>query len=462
MSRRRSILILLLFAAALCLCGGEEQVRVVLKDPATKDTVPYSFFKPEKPILLPKNYIRKPDEFRGVWIATIANLDFPKYADAASFRTAFRRKAEKLRDAGFSAVIFQVRPACDAFYESKFNPWSRYMTGTDGQSLGESFDPLPFMIRTAHEAGLEFHAWLNPYRVGGNLTVTKKKFLETLSSGNFAVKNPDCVLAYKTPNGRLNLFLNPGEPLVLLHILDTVREILEKYPVDAIHFDDYFYPYDDIGTCDMKSFLRYAKPGESLADWRRRNINTMVESVSRLIRKFRKEGKSHARFGISPFGIWANQPLPEPVSPAAREKWKQVPTHPEGSESKGYQSYYTQYADTRLWVRKKWVDYIAPQIYWGFSHSAAPYAAVTDWWAGAVRGTGVDLYVGIGVHRVGEYGDVMDPEEIWNQLLYNGGRPEIKGHVFYSMRNLETPSNACQKKALRLAVENCWNGTLPN
>ena len=443
------------------LCGGEERERVVLTDPGTGAPVPYSFFNPKKPILLPKNYIRKPNEFRGIWIATIGNLDFVKHENAASFRADYRAKIEKISKAGFNTVIFQIRPACDAFYKSEINPWSRYLAGADGKALNGEFDPLPFMIRTAHEAGLEFHAWLNPYRVGGNMTVSKKEFLETLSKKSFAAQHPEYVLEFLSANGRRNLFLNPGEPAVLLHLSDTVREILEKYSVDAIHFDDYFYPYEDIGECDKATFLRYAKPGQTLGDWRRSNVNLMVESVSRQIRQFRTSKGREIRFGISPFGIWANQPLPAPTSPAALEKWKKIPTSKLGSESRGYQSYYTQYADTRLWVRKGWMDYIAPQVYWGFRHTAAPYAAVTDWWANTVRGTKVDLYIGVGAHRIGAFGDVMDPKELLNELLYNASRPEVKGHVFYSMRDLEYPANECRKRAIRLAVEECWQGEAP-
>ena len=380
-------------------------------------------------------------ELRGVWVATVENIDFPQHADAASFRRDFTRLCEELIKRNFNAIFFQVRANNDAFYPSKINPWSRWLTGREGRGI-PNFDPLGFAVEEAHRHGLEFHAWLNPYRVIGSTKLTKAAYLQTLAPENFARRHPELVLAAPLEKGARLLFLNPGEPAVVRHILDTVAEIAARYPVDSIHFDDYFYPYTDIGSIDAATEKKYNRSKLSTEQWRRANVDNMVAGVKARLKSV-TAGKRHIRFGISPFGIWANK--------------KHVAA---GSLTGGKESYFSQYADTRGWVKKRYIDYIAPQLYWPFGHSTAAYAALADWWAKQTAGTGVDLYIGMAIYRAGAGGDWNNPEELANQLRFNSQYPEIKGAIFFSARRLLQPDNATMRQAAA-KIAALWSRRVP-
>lgn len=326
---------------------------------------------------------------------------------------------------------------CDAFYPSKHNPWSRWMTGKEGQAI-PNFDPLAFMVAEAHKRGLEFHAWLNPYRVNAGAQVGKATYLKTLDNKSFAKRNPGLVLESKLANGRYSLFLNPGEPRVVEHIADTIAEILENYPVDAIHFDDYFYLYSDIGTIDSASFQRNNPGRLSLEDWRRGNVDKAIYTVKKTVDAYNRRSGRKVAFGVSPFGIWANKK-----------------SNPNGSLTGGKQSYYAQYADTRGWVRKGWVDYIIPQLYWPFSHEVAAYAALADWWSDAVKGTRVRLFIGQGLYRVGAE-RIWQPRELVDQMRYNQMLFNVDGTVIFSYRNVFMPGNGQMKEAVSRILQGCW------
>ena len=199
-------------------------------------------------------------EMRGVWIATVENIDFPKCRSAAEFKQQYRARLQKLRAAGFTAVIFQIRSNCDAFYPSVLAPYSRWMTGREGAGF-KNFDPLRFMVDETHRYGMEFHAWFNPYRVENKTGLSKQAYLQTLAAGNFARRNPQWVLAQRNGNG-FRLFLDPCIPQVVQHLCAVVREVITSYPVDAVHFDDYFYPYEKLGNEDNHSFARYNPPDD--------------------------------------------------------------------------------------------------------------------------------------------------------------------------------------------------------
>ena len=276
--RRFAALVLLLSAGLFPARGGAE----VLNDPTTGRPVRYAGKFSSARVTLPDHYRAKSREFRGVWVATVENIDFPRHADAASFQRDFIQLVENLRKANFNAIFFQVRPMCDAFYPSKLNPWSRWMTGQEGRSYG-SFDPLAFMVEEAHRRNLEFHAWMNPYRVHGGTPLRRNAYLRTLAGGSFARQNPALVLESKLANGRYSLFLNPGEPQVVRHIVDSVKEILARYPVDAIHFDDYFYLYTDIGNIDQATFRSRNPRRLSLAQWRRSNVDNVIYGVRQAV-----------------------------------------------------------------------------------------------------------------------------------------------------------------------------------
>ena len=421
---------------------------------SAQKTVP---FTAASEFVLPANYRNRPGEFRGIWVATVQNIDFGKNTTAAAFRKEFNTVLKNISNAGFTALIFQVRPMNDAFYPSRLNPWSRWMTGKEGKGFTDEpgFDPLAFMIRETHRAGLEFHAWLNPYRVANRVNTTKNAYLKTLAKNNFAAKYPSYVLTAK--NGReLDLILDPGEPAVRNFLRDTVLEIIQQYDVDAIHLDDYFYPYTALGSADAATFRRYARKGEKLEDWRRRNVDTLISQIHETIRKHNRMNGSKVRFGISPFGIWANS------KPVERLNWKDPNHKPEGSPTAGSQSYFKQYADTLKWVREGWIDYIVPQLYWSFYHHHAPYAPLALWWTQAVRknNPAVDLYVGHGVYQHGTAADWKDPDELTDQVLFNQAIG-IKGSAFFSYTRIFRPDNAAQKRASRKLIRDFWKRSYP-
>ena len=393
-------------------------------------------------------------------------MDFKPSKTPADFISQYIQLIQKMKKAGFNTIIFQVRPMNDAFYPSKYNPYSRYLTGKEGAGFAiASFDPLKFMISEAHRQGMEFHAWFNPYRVHNGVNMSKERYLATLDRNNFAAKNPDCVLSLPQQNGTNMLLLDPGNPKVKLFLCNTIREVVEKYHVDAIHLDDYFYPYSGIGSADTASFLKYgAKNYRSIDEWRRNNVNALIRNLHVLIRQNNQKQKKSIRFGISPFGIWANSP-----DPNSRKKKNDkagmppVKSHLYGSLSSGSQSYFDQYADSRRWIREGWIDYIVPQLYWSFDHEKAPYAALADWWADQVRGTKVELYIGHSVYKLGSSEKAWQyPSELANQLKYNMMLPEIKGSFFFSARHIFPGENAAQQQGCRQVVEHLWKKQLPS
>lgn len=335
-------------------------------------------------------------EMRGAWITTVYNKDWPSIKNnPEKQKEEFITILDKLQDLGINTVIVQVRPKGDALYPSSINPWSEVLTGTQGKDPG--YDPLAFMISETHKRGMEFHAWFNPYRITTSGTDTSK-----LSSNHPAVKNPNLILKNSEA-----LYYNPGLPEVRKHIVDTVKEVVTKYDVDAIHFDDYFYKVaekDDDTYENSKSTL-------SEADWRRENINLMVQEVKAAIKSI----KPSVEFGISPRGIYKNSE----------------------SGTSGAESYSQDYADSVKWIKSNWIDYITPQLYWRFDNSAAPYGKLVDWWSQQVKGTDVKLYIGQGVYKDGSGSNSENVvAEIEKQIKYNRNNSEVKGSMYYTTDNL--------------------------
>ena len=435
---RRGMVLLL---TAGCLYGAAAGERI-LKHPVTGRPVAYGGKFSSAQVSVPDAYRPKAREMRGVWVATVENIDFPAHNNAAAFQRDYLTIVNNLKRANFNTVFFQVRPMNDAFYPSKLNPWSRWMTGQEGKALA-GFDPLAFMVTETHRRGLEFHAWLNPYRVVASTKLRKAAYLKTLDNRNFAKRNPHLVLEVKRPDGTWSLLLNPGEPRVVRHIIETVREIVQNYPVDGIHFDDYFYLYGGVGDTDRNTFRQYNPRRLPLEDWRRANVDAVISGVKQALTvHFRRTGRKVA-FGVSPFGIWANRK-----------------SNPAGSLTGGFQSFSGQYADTRDWVKKGWVDYIAPQLYWPFSMDVAAYAALADWWAGTVKGTNVNLYIGQGVYRLGS-NQTWPAGEIVDQLLYNTKLGEVDGSIFFSYRSVFSPSNPTMREGVARVLRDCWRTPVP-
>ena len=324
---------------------------------------------------------------------------------------------------------------------SSINPWSRWLTGEEGRALDGGFDPMAFMIAESHRRGLKFYAWLNPYRVGQTELGAASTYLKSLSAGNFARKNPGLVARWN--NAKTNkavFFLDPGRSEVVTHIVATVREVLERYRPDGIVFDDYFYPIGVGDTCDAATFRKFGRKGQTLADWRRANTELLIRSVAGTVRAFNRLNGTSIPFGISPVGIWANR----------------SEAFPDGSPSKGVEAYSQSFADVRKWVKNSWVDFVIPQVNWGFANNRAPFAGIVNWWSDLVRGTKVKLYIGIGVYQAGVAAGMESSSELSNQLLYLMLRREVSGSAFFAARHCLNPENNAQRTSLRTIFTGYW------
>ncbi|MDD2551466.1 MAG: family 10 glycosylhydrolase [Dysgonamonadaceae bacterium] len=303
----------------------------------------------QTPELYPKR------EFRGAWIHTVGQSRYQQM-NSAAMKHYITEMVRKLDNAGINAVIFQIRPEADAFYKSDLEPWSRFLTGKQGKAPDDpTFDPLEFIIEECHKRGMELHAWMNPYRVQSNIN-------SELAPNHMFRSQPERFLQYGN-----QLYFDPGLPENRGFISEVVRDIVSRYDVDAIHMDDYFYPYPIAGEPfpDDNSFKRYAaSQGFSVNqrdDWRRNNVNLLIQQVKLAI----AGAKPWVRFGISPFGIYRN---------------KRNTPDGSGSETNGLQNYDELYADVKLWVEKGWIDYNMPQLYWEIGHKLADYTTLAHWW----------------------------------------------------------------------------------
>ncbi len=294
-------------------------------------------------------------EFRGVWIHTVGQDRYRKM-NSAAMKYYLSEMVRKFDEIGINALIFQVRPEADAFYQSDYEPWSRFLAGRQGQAPDDpAFDPLAFLIDECHKRGMELHAWLNPYRVKSNASTQ-------LAEEHIYWKYPERFLQYGN-----QLYFDPGLPENRNFICDVVRDIVSRYDVDAIHMDDYFYPYPIAGVPfpDDGSFNTYAAlqgfSQNQRDDWRRNNVNLLIRQIKYTI----AGAKPWVRFGISPFGIYRN---------------KKNTLDGSGSDTNGLENYGDLYADIKLWVEKGWIDYNLPQLYWEIGHKTADYITLLEWW----------------------------------------------------------------------------------
>lgn len=353
-------------------------------------------------------------EFRGVWVATVANIDFPSAPGLPNnvLKTEWDELLDYVEEFGFNAVIVQIRPAGDALYPTELAPWSYYLTGEQGKApLGE-FDPLQYMLETTHERGMEFHAWLNPYRATMNLDTSR------LAADHRLRSDPDWFLTY----GK-KIYFNPALPEVRQHIVDVVGEVVDRYNVDAIHFDDYFYPYKikDTPFPDDTDFTRYGGGFTDIADWRRSNTDSLILGVKDRIRN----SKPWVQFGISPFGVWRNASV-DPI---------------DGSPTRaGQTSYDDLYADILKWLREGWIDYVAPQLYWSIDYPLADYETLVYWWGNHTYGR--NLYIGQAGYKVGDnpVAEWNTGNEIGRQLNLNRNISTVDGTILFSLRSLRANS----------------------
>lgn len=318
-------------------------------------------------------------EFRGAWIQAV-NGQF-RGIPTEKLKQTLIDQLNSLQGAGINAIIFQVRPEADALYASQLEPWSRFLTGVQGQAPSPYWDPMQFMIDECHKRGMEFHAWINPYRV-------KTSLKSELSANHLYNIHPEWFVTYNN-----QLFFDPALPESRRHICMVVADIVSRYDVDAIHMDDYFYPYPAKGMDfpDDASFARYGGGFTNRADWRRSNVNILIQKIHETIRGL----KPWVKFGISPFGIYRNEK-----------------NDPFGSKTNGLQNYDDLYADVLLWARNGWVDYNIPQIYWQIGHPAADYETLVKWWAKNTENR--PLFIGQSVMNTIQNADPKNPS--MNQL----------------------------------------------
>ncbi len=348
-------------------------------------------------------------EFRGVWIATVANIDWPAHgADTwSSQQMDYLRLLDHYKNLHFNAVIVQIRDAGDAFYDSDYAPWSRYLTGTEGLAPSSDVDPLEWMIHQAHLRGFEFHAWLNPYRATFDLKT------ELLAPSHDFNTHPEWIFRYGS-----KYYYHPGLPEVQERLVAIMEEVVRRYKVDGIHFDDYFYPYKISGETirDSAQYVRYANEGTTLEDWRRSNVDSLIKKVHSAISRV----KPWVQFGISPFGVWKNNK-----------------TDPEGSDTRAGQTTFDElYADPITWMKQGWIDYLVPQVYWSMDFPAAPHRTLVKWWAAHAYGT--NLYIGNAAYKIRDNQDKAwdRKKELPEQLGWARQFPEVKGNVFFSAKSL--------------------------
>jgi uncharacterized lipoprotein YddW (UPF0748 family) len=340
-------------------------------------------------------------EMRGLWVATVSNIDWPSRATL----TADQQRAElvdildRAVSAGFNAVILQVRPAADALYASSLEPWGAMLTGQQGTDPG--YDPLAFAVAEAHARGLELHAWINPFRAGNS-----RDSLLLAPSHSFNVRR-SLVRVYGTM-----LWMDPGEGAVHDHVMTVVRDIVQRYDIDAIHADDFFYPYPQTnggGTIAFPDDATFANSGSTLsrADWRRQNVDRFIARLYREVHEL----KPTLKVGISPFGIWR-------------------PGNPPGVA--GLDAYDAIYADSRKWLQQGWVDYLAPQLYWSISAPQQSFPALLDWWL-AQNTMGRHVWPGLAAYRVNDgTSGAFGITEIPSQIRTTRVRPAASGHLLYN------------------------------
>ncbi|MFJ6757917.1 glycoside hydrolase family 10 protein [Streptomyces sp. NPDC091273] len=361
-------------------------------------------------------------DFRGMWIASVSNVDWPSRSglSAGRQRTELLRLLDTAVARRLNAVILQVRPAADALWPSKLEPWSQWLTGEQGVDPG--WDPLGTAVAEAHARGLELHAWFNPYRVANHTDPDR------LAASHPARRKPDWTVEY---GGKL--YYNPGLPEVRRFVQDAMFDAITRYPVDAVHWDDYFYPYPADGEYfdDDEAYEEHGGAFASRAAWRRHNTDTLVQEMSARLRALRPA----VRFGISPFAVWRNSDR-DPLGSPTRA---------------GLGTYDDLYADTRKWVREGWIDYIVPQAYWHIGHPTADYADIVPWWARTVAGTGVDLYVGEALYRCDADSTTAawrDPGELSKHVRLAAGHPEVRGHVYFSAKQVAADPNGAMARVV--------------
>ncbi len=344
-------------------------------------------------------------ELRGVWVATVSNIDWPSKAGLSikQQKEEIIKILDYYKSKHFNTIFLQIRPCSDVFYKSDLEPWSKYLTGDQGQN--PHYDPLKYWIKETHKRDIELHAWINPYRI------TQSKS-DSLVAEHPAIKHPEWVVEY---GGKK--YFNPGLPEVSTYLVQVVKEIIENYDVDGIHFDDYFYPYPRLNEtfADSATYQKYNVQSLSIDDWRRENVNRTIKDLHDII----KNHDQYLQFGVSPFGVWRNQ----------KDDSKGSITNA------GITNFDHIYADVLTWMREDWVDYVVPQIYWSTENKAVPFNHLVDWWA--QYSCDKNVYVGHAIYKVNSKdGAWRDSTQINQQISKARTTNNVSGSVFFSHNQL--------------------------
>lgn len=398
------------------------------------------------PVKLP-DYKFNEKGIRGVWVSNVANIDTPKTINAEEYKDYLVKMIANIASYNINLIVFQVRPTSDAYYKSKLNPWSRFITGTEGKDPG--FDVLEFVIEEAKKYGIEVHAWMNPYRVASatleQMGLSKEEYLNTLDELNYARRHPEDTIL----DGLGKVILKPASETVIKFVTDTIMEVVENYDVTGVHIDDYFYPYAKVPVSEEEEDFNKAKeanPELSMDDWRRENVNKMIRSIHQSLKAFNEKNQKCVEFGISPFAIYRTH-----IS-LKEDGWEKGSLHSAGA----LQCYTDLYSDVYKWMEEGWIDYVVPQVYFSFERRDVNYHDLTKWWVERCAETGTKLYIGQGLYQMGVNEVWQNPLEIDNQLRFNQQFANISGTIFFTYRDLVPGQNIIKDAAISL-LKARWN-----
>lgn len=404
------------------------------------------YYGKEQAVEIPE-YKHNEEGVRGVWVSNVVNIDTPIMKDTESYQTYLKDMIANIASYNMNLIIFQVRPCNDAYYPSKLNPWSRFITGVEGKDPG--FDVLKFVIDEAKKYNIEVHAWMNPYRVTqkplDQTGMTKEEMLDTLAENNYArVHKEDTIL-----DGKNNIILKPASPTVIKFVTDTVMEVIENYDVTGVHIDDYFYPYAkvprELEEEDYQAALQENKD-LTFEDWRRSNVDKMISSIHYAMKKSLGNSGRKVEFGISPFGIYR-------TNIALKENgWEKGSFHSAGA----LECYQDLYSDVYKWMQEGWIDYVVPQLYFPFERKDVNYHDLTKWWSERCLETNTKLYIGQAIYQMGANPTWGNPLEIDYQIRLNQVYPNILGTILFTYHDLVPGRNPIKDASISL-LKVRWN-----
>ncbi|MDD7314923.1 MAG: family 10 glycosylhydrolase [Bacilli bacterium] len=402
------------------------------------------YWNSDEVVEIPEYHFDK-QSVRGVWVSTVANIDVPKGLPENEYKEYLTKMIENIASYNINTIIFQVRPNNDAFYPSKLNPWSRYITGEEGKDPG--FDVLKYVIEEAKKHDIKVHAWMNPYRVSqaslDQLNMTKEEYLATLAPNNFARLHPEHTIL----DGANKIILSPSRPEVIDFVTKTIMEVVDNYDVEGVHIDDYFYPYAKIPEeREREDYLKYRlDETQCLDDFRRMNVNKMIKNIHDALKNSFSKSNKKVLFGISPFAIYRTN------SAILEGGWEKGSYNAAGA----LQCYSELYSDVYLWMKENWIDYVVPQVYFPFERKDVTYHDLTKWWSDICNETHTILYIGMGLYQMGSNEVWQNPNEIENQLRFNCNFNNVAGTIFFTYHDLVKGQNEIKDEALD-TIKKLW------